>query len=360
MLFRSSIEPSADGMWARLARVVMRRPVPVVLVSGLALLALIFPISHTKFGQIDSRSLPSSDPAYAASAFADANFSGQAGNPIAIVFPGSANDMSTVQAFASSVEKLAGVTTVGTPERHGSDAVVSVIHSMRPHTDAAMSLIAEIRSLPHPPGMLVGGFAADYLDTRDGVTKSLPWVILWISLAILLMLFLFTGSVLMPLKTLLLSGLSLFATVGLLTAVFIDGHLTFLVGSFTNTGDLDMNNLILVLIVAFALSMDYEIFLLSRIREEHMKGLSNTESVAVGLQRSARLITAAALILAVNFAAFIISGVSAIKMLGLGVAFAILLDATLIRAFLVPALMRLLGEANWWAPKALRRFSITH
>ena len=359
-VLKSSIEPSSDGMWARLARVVMRRPVPVVLVSGLALLALMFPVSHTKFGQIDSRSLPSNDPAYVASAFADSNFSGQAGTPITIVFPGRASDMGIVRAFVNSVGKLPGVTTVVPPETQGADAVVSVIHSMRPRTDAAMTLVSDIRSLPHPPGMLVGGFAADYLDTRDGVTKSLPWVILWISLAILLMLFLFTGSVLMPLKTLLLAGLSLFATVGLLTTVFIDGHLTFLVGSFTNTGDLDMNNLILVLIVAFALSMDYEIFLLSRIREEHMKGLSNTESVAVGLQRSARLITAAALILAVNFAAFIVSGVSAIKMLGLGVAFAILLDATLIRAFLVPALMRLLGEANWWAPKALRRFSITH
>jgi len=147
---------------------------------------------------------------------------------------------------------------------------------------------------------------------------------------------------------------------GVITWIFIDGHLKFLVGDFTVTGTLDTGSVILIAIVAFGLSMDYEVFLLSRIKEEHEAGRSNIEAVATGLQRSARIITAAALLLAVVFGTFMVSGVTSIKMLGFGVAFALLLDATLIRALLVPALMRLFGEQNWWTPKALKRFTISH
>jgi RND superfamily putative drug exporter len=158
----------------------------------------------------------------------------------------------------------------------------------------------------------------------------------------------------------ILNFLSLAATLGVMTWVFIDGNLNFLTGDFIKTGALDTSTVVLVAIVAFGLSMDYEVFLLSRIKEEHDAGKSNVDSVALGLQKSARIITAAAMILAVVFAAFIISGVTSIKSMGFGIAFAILLDATLIRALLVPALMRLFGDRNWWAPKALQRFHINH
>ena len=237
---------------------------------------------------------------------------------------------------------------------------INAIHSSPARSPEAQGVVEEIRSLPHPDGMLVGGFAADFTDTQQGISSSVPTVLLWISFMVLILLFLFTGSILLPIKALLLNGVSLAATVGLLTLIFISGKLTFLVGDFTNTGTLDTNNLVLVMVVAFALSMDYELFLLSRIREEYINGKSNSEAVAIGLQKSARIITAAALVLAVNFAAFITSGVSAIKMIGLGIAFAILLDATVIRGLLVPALMKLMGDWNWWAPKALQRFSIKH
>jgi RND superfamily putative drug exporter len=158
----------------------------------------------------------------------------------------------------------------------------------------------------------------------------------------------------------LLNILSLAAMLGAMTYIFIDGHLKWLTGDFTVVGTLDTSMVILVAVVTFGLSMDYEVFLLSRIKEEHDAGHSNEESVAKGLQRSARIITAAALLLAVVFAAFLTSGVTSIKTLGFGVAFAILLDASIIRALLVPALMRLFGEWNWWAPKFLRRFSVRH
>jgi len=177
---------------------------------------------------------------------------------------------------------------------------------------------------------------------------------------VLILLFLYTGSIILPIKAVILNILSLSATIGALSWIFIDGHLTWLVGSFTKTGSIDTSMVILICVVTFGLSMDYEVFLLSRIKEEHDAGRSNVDAVATGLQRSARIITSAAILLAVVFAAFLTSGVTNIKTLGFGVAFAILLDSTLVRALLVPALMRLFGERNWWAPKALKRFTISH
>jgi RND superfamily putative drug exporter len=176
----------------------------------------------------------------------------------------------------------------------------------------------------------------------------------------LILIFIFTGSIILPIKAIILNALSLSATLGAITWIFIDGNLKWLVGDFTVTGTLDTGSVILVAVVVFGLSMDYELFLLSRIREEHLSGKSNIESVAVGLQRSARIITAAALLLAGVFATFVISGVTSIKMLGFGVALAVLLDATIVRALLVPALMRLFGERNWWAPKSMQRFTVKH
>ena len=219
---------------------------------------------------------------------------------------------------------------------------------------------SRIRALAAPSGTLIGGVAADYTDSQGGIESTLPWVIGWIIFTVLILLFVFTGSILLPLKAILLNFASLAATMGLLTAIFIKDQFRFLVGDFTNTGTLDTSSVVLIAIVAFGLSMDYELFLLSRIKEEHDSGRTNVDSVAYGLQKSARIITAAAFILAVVFYAFVLSGVSSIKLLGVGVAFAILLDATLIRAILVPALMRLFGDWNWWAPRALKRFTINH
>ena len=189
---------------------------------------------------------------------------------------------------------------------------------------------------------------------------SLDHIIISIALNFLILIFIFTGSVILPIKAVLLNVLSLAATMGALTWVFIDGHLQWLVGSFTLTGTVDTSIVILISVVVFGLSMDYELFLLSRIKEEHLQGKSNVESVATGLQRSARIITAAAILLAVVFAAFVTSGVTSIKSMGFGVALAVLLDATIVRAFLVPALMRLFGERNWWGPKFLKKYTLDH
>ena len=231
---------------------------------------------------------------------------------------------------------------------------------MSPRTADAQALIEEIRDIPAPAGLLIGGVAADYTDTQNGIAGALPMALGWVLFSVLILLFAFTGSIILPIKAVLLNVLSLSATLGVITWIFIEGNLARFLGDFTITGTVDTGMIILMLLTTFGLSMDYEVFLLSRIKEEYEKSGDNTESVAFGLQKSARIVTAAALILSVVFAAFVLSGVTSIKILGLGVAFAILLDATLVRALLVPALMRMFGDANWWAPAKLKRFSISH
>ena len=357
---KNGIKPKDDGRWAQLARFVMKRPTPVVIGSTLFLMILISPIANVKFSQVDSRVLPKDDRAYIASEFIATEFPGQESNPIEIIFPNGANQSAEITSYSAALSQVPGVVRVGTPQIAGESARLVAIHSMPPRTPEAEDLIHKIRDLEAPEGTLVGGIAADYADTQGAIAKTLPKVAGWIAITVLLLLFFFTGSILLPIKAIILNFASLAATIGVLTWIFIDGHLTFLVGDFIQTGTLDTSTIVLVAIVAFGLSMDYEVFLLSRIKEEHDAGKSNVESVAYGLQKSARIITAAAFILAVVFAAFIISGVTSIKMMGFGVAFAILLDATFIRAFLVPALMRLFGEWNWWAPKSLKRFQINH
>jgi RND superfamily putative drug exporter len=349
-----------DGRWAKVARFVMRRPVSVVALSAAILAILISPISNVKFSQVDTDVLPATDRAYISSQFIADSFPGEEGNPIEIIFPDGASQSGEITQFLNKVSQTPGIARVGQPEVKAGAVRVEAIHSMKPRTPEGENLIHTLRALPSPEGTLIGGVAADYADTQGAIKDRLPVVLGWVVLTILLLLFAFTGSLLLPIKAVVLNFATLAATIGALTWVFIDGNLKSIVGDFIVNGTIDTNMLVLVSIVAFGLSMDYEVFLLSRIKEEHDAGKPNIEAVATGLQKSARIITAAAFILAVVFGAFVTSGVTGIKLLGFGVAFAILLDATLVRALLVPALMRLFGERNWWAPKALKRFQIKH
>lgn len=357
---KRAIRQSDEGRWSAIARFVMKRPVPVVILSGLILTLFIAPIRGIEFSQVDSRVLPKSDSAYQASKFITDNFPGQESNPLEVIFPNGGSDLASVEEFSKQLAGVEGILRVSPPQVSDELVRVTAIHSMPPRSPEGQALITQIREIPTGLEHLVGGVAADYTDSQNGISRTLGWVLLWVTIAVLVMLFGFTGSLLLPIKAVLLNFISLAATMGILTWIFVDGNLGFLVGDFINTGTLDTSSMVLIAIVAFGLSMDYEVFLLSRIKEEHDAGHSNIESVAFGLQKSARIITAAAFILAIVFAAFVTSGVTSIKMLGFGVAFAILLDATLVRAFLVPALMRLFGEWNWWAPKSLRRFKIEH
>jgi RND superfamily putative drug exporter len=356
---KSAIMHKDEGRWAQTARLVMKRPVAVVLVSLVILGVLAAPIKDIAFSQGDARILPASNPAAVATAIQESRFGSNIATIDIIVLDG-ANKENEISSYIEKVKQVNGIVSVAAPRVIGDDIQITAYESMLPRSPEAQKLIHELRDLSSPAGTLIGGVAADYTDTQDGISQTLPMALGWIAISVLILLFVFTGSIILPIKAVLLNVMSLAATMGALTWIFVNGHLQWLVGSFTVTGSLDTSIVILIFVVVFGLSMDYELFLLSRIREEHLLGKSNVESVALGLQRSARIITAAAMLLAVVFAAFVTSGVTSIKMMGFGVAFAVVLDATLIRALLVPALMRLLGERNWWAPKAMQRFTLKH
>ena len=348
------------GRWSKFARFVMKKPVTILVLTSAVLLVFISQITNVKFGQVDTDVLPKSDRAYISSEFIAQEFPGEEGSPIEFVFPNGSNKLPEIKQYLNLVGQTKEITRVGEPQVSGDFVKAEVIQSIKPRTPEGEKLIQTLRDLPAPVEVLIGGQAADYADTQAAIKDNLILVIAWIMITIFVLLFAFTGSILLPIKAVLLNFVSLAATIGALTWVFIDGNLKSLLGDFNVNGTIDTNMLVLVSVVAFGLSMDYEVFLLSRIKEEHDAGKSNVDAVALGLQKSARIITAAALILAIVFAAFLTSGVTSIKLLGFGVAFAILIDATLIRALLVPALMRLCGEYNWWAPKALKRVQINH
>jgi RND superfamily putative drug exporter len=231
---------------------------------------------------------------------------------------------------------------------------LSVVPDVEPMSPEGEQLVHDIRDLDRPFPVSVGGASARLVDEKSSVFGLLPWAALIIAATTFVLLFLSFGSVVVPIKALVLNVLSLSATFGALVFVFQDGHLADTL-NFTATGTLSLDMPILLFCVAFGLSMDYEVFLLSRIKEEYERTGHNEHAVAVGLEHTGRIVTAAAALLAVVFLAFATSEITFIKVFGLGLTVAVVLDATVIRATLVPAFMRLAGRANWWAPAPLRR-----
>jgi RND superfamily putative drug exporter len=370
---RGDLTPKEDGAWARIARFVMRYPWPVLLGTIALLLVMATPALGAVFGQVDERALPSDNPAAQAGQVLRDQFPSNDATPYDIVLrtPASPEE---VQAYAVEVSLIPDVERVTTADNIIVDGVVvaanleaatwstrdatriEAVSAVRPIDPAGAALVAEIRGLDAPAEeVLVGGVAATEADATSAVVDRVWIVALWLAIATLIILFLFTGSVLIPIKAVVLNLLGLAATLGALVWVFQGGHLTWLTGDYTQTGTIDISTLALIAVIAFALSMDYEVFMLSRIKEEHDAGKSTEEAVAMGLQRTGRIVTAAALLIAIVFASFLTSGATNIKQLGFGVTVAILLDATVVRALLVPSFMRIAGKANWWAPTWLRR-----
>jgi RND superfamily putative drug exporter len=359
--------------WAALATWIMRHPWPVAIGSTVLLLVLAWPALSVRFSQLDERALPPSDPAVVATNLLRTDFVELGGAPIDIIVPAGVDDealadyaaaLSAVpavrQVVASGGAYVDGVRVADPPPMSvtsagGYERVVATSDE-RPRSPEGEAVIAAVREVPAPvAGVVVGGLAAEYTDSQQGIARMMPWALAWILVSVLILLFLFTGSVLLPVKAIIMNIMSLAAAMGVLVWVFQEGQMTWLVGDFTNTGTLDTATLVITAIVAFGLSMDYEVFLLSRIKEEYDQSGDNTAAVAHGLQRSAGIITAAALLLAVVFAVFLTSTLTNIKIMGLGITVAILIDATIVRILLVPAFMRIAGGANWWAPAPLRR-----
>jgi RND superfamily putative drug exporter len=354
-LIKRDLAPKDTGAWEKIARFTMRRPLPVLFV-GLLFLASLFSLSSSVvFGQSDDRVLPADSPARVASDMLRERFEGRETSPIEVLVKGNDEQVNEFIDVVADQEDIVRVAIVPTQEE--SDWVrINAITDLEPRSPEGLEQVVALRSLDvEVDEYLIGGGGAYYTDSQQGIEQALPIAALWVFISTFILLFLFTGSLVLPLKAILLNVLSLGAVFGLIGWIFQNGELQWLIGEYSVTGTIDTSSVVMIALVAFGLSMDYELFLLSRIKEQHDAGFNTVNSVALGLQRSGRIITAAALILAVTFGAFASSGVSIMKMLGLGIAVAILLDATLIRGFLVPAIMRLLGGANWWAPKWLKR-----
>jgi uncharacterized membrane protein YdfJ with MMPL/SSD domain len=347
--------PDESGFWYRLSRFVMRRPVPVATLSGLLLIVMGLPFFGIKFDTVDPTVLPSSASARQAYDLVNEEFPPFHEAPIWIDFEGGGSGAAT--RFAARVRRVEGVAEVAPPQRLRNG--VTVIEAISAHpfiSDASQSTVRAIRALPAPPGAtaLVGGGTADFIDLQSSLTRHLPIVLAIIVVATLTILFLMTGSVVLPIKSLLMNFLNLSAVFGLLVLIFQDGRLEGFL-NYSSPGAIEQTMPILLFAVAFGLSTDYAVFLLSRIKEARDNGASDSECVAIGLERTGRIVTAAALLFAVAMGAFATSQIIFIKENGVGTALAVLIDASIIRALLVPSLMELLGKWNWWAPAPLRR-----
>lgn len=353
-VLKRDLTPKDTGFWERVARFTMRRPLPILFVSIVFLSSLFSLSSQVVFGQVDDRVLPKDNPAHVASDLLRERFEGRESSPVEILVRGTDAE---IQQYINDVKNQDNIVRVAiVPTEESTDWVrINAITDVETRSPDGLELVVALRAIETDlDEVLIGGNAAFYTDSQQGIENALPIAAIWVFVTTFIILFLFTGSVLIPIKAIVLNVLSLGATLGLVSWIFQNGELQWLLGEYSVTGTIDTSSVVMIALVAFGLSMDYELFLLSRIKEQHDAGYNTVNSVALGLQRSGRIITAAALILAVTFGAFASSGVSIMKMLGLGIAFAILLDATVVRGLLVPAIMRLMGSANWWAPKWMK------
>jgi RND superfamily putative drug exporter len=379
------------GAWYRLSQFVMRWPVLVIVPVVALLLVLGSPFLHAAFSSPDVRVLPTSAQGRIVSDRLQQDFPQQSGSQtvIAITTQGdalSANNLASLQSYVQQLQAMAHVTNVqslvsldpqltladyeqiyanpnlnpqiasyATTLANGNATLVTVSVDAADNSDAAKAVVRQIRALVPPADLtpLVGGQTAYQMDLFSNLLTVLPYAALTIVLATFILLFFMTGSLVVPLKAVVLNVLSLSATFGALVFIFQDGHFANILG-FQSIGSLDSTQPILIFAIAFGLSMDYEVFLLSRIKEQFDATGDNTQSVATGLQRTGWLITSAALLLAVVVGAFATSKIIFIQEIGVGLALAVIMDATLVRALLVPATMRLLGKWNWWAPAPLR------
>jgi trehalose monomycolate/heme transporter len=348
------LKAETDGIWYRLARRVMRRPLAYAMVIVVVLLALGAPFLQISWGGVDARVLPSSSTVRQVAEQLTSEFPANSTAPIEILVSG-ATSQASMSGYARQVAAISGVTGVRVTGAHGGTARLDAVYASRPDSGQARGIVAQIRALTPPPHatVLVGGAAAVLVDELASLSATLPWMALFVAITTFVLLFLAFGSVVLPLKAIVMNVLSLSATLGVVVWVFQWGHLSGPL-QFTATGTIDPTMPILLLAIVFGLSMDYEVFLLSRIRERYDETGDSNASVAIGLQRTGGLITSLALLLIVVVGLFSASGISFIKLLGVGMIAALVVDATIVRILLVPATMRLLGRANWWAPRPLR------
>ncbi|MGW2227151.1 MMPL family transporter [Streptomyces formicae] len=348
---------TGDGsrFWHRTASAVTARP---LLAGGLAVLLLALlalPFTRAQLGIVDERTLPSSAPAAAAAERVRAEFTAPPERLLNVVVTGPrATD--GAPAYGDRLARVPGITGVRVVrvDPSGEALVLLAATSAAPGTQEADTVVGEVRRTPAPGSVVVGGRAAETVDTADAVLGALPWCLSLLAVGLLALLGAFTRSLVAPLKALIVAAASLGASLGALVVLFQDGHGGAVLGHFTATGTLDASTLLFVLFIALALSVDYEVFLLGRIREEYDRCGDNRTSIIEGVARTGRLMTSAAAAVAMSTAAMATSDVALLKFIGIGVALGALVDAVLVRGVLVPATMAALGPANWWAPARIR------
>ena len=370
---RGVVRDTSSGMWHAIATAVMRRP---VLIGGSVVALLVFlgiPFFRISLATADDRVLPTTAESRQVHDVLRQDFDANESGAIQVGLDGTV-PTGEIAAYAAGLSRIPSVSRVDAPTgiyvsgmqvvapgpltaRLSGDGAseVRVVMGVDVQSAEAEAVLDVVRSAPAPAPALAAGATAELVDSRTSLLDRLPWALVLIAIVTFVVLFLMTGSVLVPAKAIVLNVLSLSATFGAMVWIFQDGHFSGILG-FTPSGSLDLTTPILMFCIAFGLSMDYEVFLLSRIKEEYDRTGDNTASVAAGLEKTGRIVTAAAALLAIVFIAFTSSSVSFIQLFGLGLALAVVVDATLVRGVLVPAFMRLAGRANWWAPAPLRRF----
>jgi uncharacterized membrane protein YdfJ with MMPL/SSD domain len=348
-------EHMEEGFWYRLSQFVRRRPIGIAAATAALLIVVGIPFYSLKFTSIDAQVLPEDASARQVNDVLRAEFPPFRDTPIRVVVEdGSPEAVATVQRQLAGAE---GIVAVNPPRQLANGVTVIEAVNDAPDIEArSRNLVKELRVLPDPGGstVLVTGEAANFVDFQGSLEDHLPIAVAIIVVSTLVVLFLMTGSVVLPVKQLLMNVLNLTAVFGILVFIFQDGRLEGLL-DYRSQGALEQTMPILLFALAFGLSTDYGVFLLSRIKEARDSGVETSEAVAVGLERTGRIVTAAAILFAVAVGVFATSKIIFIKENFIGVALAVLIDASVIRALLVPSLMELLGEWNWWAPKPLRR-----
>jgi trehalose monomycolate/heme transporter len=358
---RTAEKPEAVGGWYRLARSVMRRPVVFVAVIVVILLALGSPFLKVTWGGTDARALPAAAAPRVVTQTLARDFPGNATAPIEalVTFPapvgGSSARVAQLTAYANGLSRIEGVSGARVTGVRGDVARIDLQYRPDPLSASARQIVQRVRAAEPPAGAVVdvGGQTAQLADELGSLSATVPWMALVMAAATFVLLFLAFGSIVLPVKAIAMNLLSLAATFGVVVWIFQQGHLSGPL-QFAPTGTLDPTMPILMLAIIFGLSMDYEVFLLSRMRERYDLTGNNTEAVASGLQRTGGVITSAALLLVIVIGAFSASGITFIKLMGVGMIVALIVDASIVRVLLVPATMRLLGRANWWAPRPLR------
>jgi putative drug exporter of the RND superfamily len=348
------IQPvSSAGLWYRFSHFVMRRPLPIAVASAALLIALGLPFLSIKFSSIDATSLPTSFGARQVYDELAANFPPAANSSIYVVTEAGPDRTTDASHYAATLAALPHVQSVDQPMTVGTDTMRINLHSDAGTFSAeSLAIVKQVRATNAPFPVLVGGSSAYFYDLQASLRSRLPLAIAIIVVFTLVLLFLATGSVILPIKAILMNFLTLSVAFGVLVIVFQWGVGHSLL-DFTTPGSLEQTQPVLLFAIVFGLSTDYGVFLLTRIKEVHDAGASNREAVAAGLERTGRIVTAAALLLSVAIGAFATSHIVFIKELGVGIVAGVLIDATIVRGFLVPSLMALLGEWNWWAPSPL-------